>query len=224
MYSFLIHFVTSCTKAHCYWKSICVWFQVFWVCGPEARKHNRQRQPPLRWDGPWPASHCHCQLCVQSDDEHPETMICSWAGNDFVFFLSPPEDISLHAFLISFHFFFVSLAPFTVYCMHIMVCVRVHGCVWCLCCYFLGWLWGVCWDWDSGSAEWGCGCVMRVTMRWANASPPERGWQKLNWQRRLCRRKVNLRGKTVRAEIGLLDWSTKDEAVRKNITGESFIL
>lgn len=59
-------------------------FQVVWLRGAEAGKHNRQRQPPLRRAGPRPACQRHRQLRLEDDrlaeamsaDDSPRHLFC----------------------------------------------------------------------------------------------------------------------------------------------------
>lgn len=60
-------------------------FQVVWVRGAQAGKHNRQRQPPLRRAGPRPACQRHRQLRLE-DDRLAEAMSADGSLWDIYFF------------------------------------------------------------------------------------------------------------------------------------------
>lgn len=55
--------------------------EAFRVCREETRKHNRQREPPVRRAGAGPARLRHRQLCLQDDEAMKPYEVSSGAAH-----------------------------------------------------------------------------------------------------------------------------------------------
>lgn len=127
-------------------------FQVVWLRGAEAGKHNRQRQPPLRRAGPRPACQRHRQLRLE-DDRLAEAMSA--------------DDSPWHLFCFVFYFwqFNYRLSPLPFFDLFVNECKRMkeaeHGrCISALLQkHARAFLRGRTPDWIRGSAGWGRGYV-----------------------------------------------------------------